>query len=124
VDLSITDRGPGVRSGDDNTRNVNGEILETKEMSKVPTEIYVIDDEGLCPNCGADWKDKPIPKKDRHFYDGHYYSRLIGVEYSYSSPEQYDGVSEWLCPDCAARFGRWTGKLLAEGEEEKRFGGS
>lgn len=38
-----------------------------------------------------------------------YYSRLIGVE-----TEGYDGVSEWLCPDCGVRWDRWTGEVLEE----------
>lgn len=37
-----------------------------------------------------------------------FYSRLIGVEI----PGKYDGVSEWLCPDCGVRWDRFTGALL------------
>ncbi|MFA7244893.1 MAG: hypothetical protein WC070_01780 [Candidatus Magasanikbacteria bacterium] len=48
---------------------------------------------------------------------------IIYVEYSYDSPERYDGVSEIDCKDCGARFGRWSGKELKEGEAEKRYGG-
>ena len=51
------------------------------------------------------------------------YSRLIGVEYAYGSANRYDGVSEWLCPDCKTRFGRWTGNVLQGGQSEPRFGG-
>lgn len=54
--------------------------------------------------------------------DGCTYTRRIGVEYVYGSPNRYDGVSEWLCPECEVRVGRWTGKVLAEGEQEPRFG--
>lgn len=43
----------------------------------------------------------------------------MGVEYSWDSPEHYDGVSEVECRDCDARFGRWSGKELTEGEAEK-----
>lgn len=57
-----------------------------------------------CPKCG---------KKD-----------WIGVEYGYDSPDRYDGVSEWKCQQCEARFGRWTRKELAEGEAEKQYGGT
>lgn len=49
----------------------------------------------------------------------------MGVEYTHDNPERYDGVSEVECRDCGARFGRWSGKELAEGEAEKavaRFG--
>ncbi len=45
------------------------------------------------------------------------------IEYSHTNPEHYDGTSEILCNDCGARFGRWTGKELKEGEFEKRYGG-
>jgi hypothetical protein len=47
----------------------------------------------------------------------------IGVEYGYPCPERYDGVSEWKCRACGARWGRWTRKLLKDGELEKRYGG-
>ena len=46
-----------------------------------------------CPECGTDWRGKPIPEKDRHLYSkgATHYSRLIGIEIS----EKYDGVSYW-----------------------------
>ena len=34
----------------------------------------------------------------------------------------YDGISEIDCKDCGARFGRWSNRLLKEGEIEPRFG--
>ena len=46
------------------------------------------------------------------------------VEYDGMHPEHYDGVSEIACHDCGARFGRWSGKELANGEFEKRYGQS
>jgi DNA-directed RNA polymerase subunit RPC12/RpoP len=48
---------------------------------------------------------------------------IIMVEYLPGSPERYDGVSEIDCRDCGVRIGRWTGKELATGEIEKRYGG-
>ena len=48
---------------------------------------------------------------------------IVMVEYAPGSPERYDGVSEIDCRDCGARFGRWSGKELKEGEVEKRWGG-
>ena len=48
---------------------------------------------------------------------------IIMVEYAYGTPERYDGISEIDCRNCGARFGRWSGKQLADGELEKRFGG-
>lgn len=47
---------------------------------------------------------------------------LIGIEYAYPSPERYDGISEYDCPTCKKRWGRWTLKELKDGEIEKRFG--
>ena len=46
----------------------------------------------------------------------------IMVEYSYDNPEHYDGISEYFCPDCKVRIGRWSGKTLKDGEVEKRYG--
>lgn len=47
---------------------------------------------------------------------------ILMVEYSWDSPEHYDGISEIRCNDCGVRIGRWSGKELAEGEVEKRHG--
>lgn len=47
---------------------------------------------------------------------------VIGVEYDYDHPEHYDGVSEWRCPRCSRREGRWTGRALTDGASEPRFG--
>lgn len=55
----------------------------------------------------------------RYSADGKEYSKVIGVEYQGC----YDGVSEWRCPDCGRREGRWSGKVLGEGEFEERYGG-
>lgn len=63
-----------------------------------------MDHHGKCPECGADWDAGPIPEKDRAHYSPPYrFSRLIGIEY----PGRYDGVWEWACPDCDARFPRF-----------------
>lgn len=48
---------------------------------------------------------------------------ISACEYAYTSPEHYDGVSEWHCEDCGYRQGRWSGKELKEGEIEPRLGG-
>ena len=84
-----------------------------------------------CSHCDADMRGEEIPVQ--YIMEGiyrnldadtpHYYSRRIGVEYAYGSANHYDGVSEWRCPDCGAREGRWTHRLLAEGESEPRYGG-
>lgn len=66
-------------------------------------------------------------KKDAGLADG-YCRRCdrtvmpIGVEYEYGHPERYDGVSEWRCPRCERREGRWTGKVLTDGASEPRLG--
>ena len=49
-------------------------------------------------------------------------AHTIMVEYDLMHPDHYDGVSEILCFDCKARFGRWSGKELEEGEFEPVFG--
>ena len=49
---------------------------------------------------------------------------VVMVEYSHDNPEYYDGISETDCRACGARFGRWSGKELAAGEFEPRFGQS
>lgn len=78
-----------------------------------------------CPNCGVSWLGKPIPQEyiDKGYYGpATHYRREIGIEYTYSHPDHYDGVSEWLCPDCNARFGRWSSKVLQDGEFEPKWG--
>lgn len=47
--------------------------------------------------------------------------QIMGVEYELTDPNHYDGVSEWRCQGCGNRVGRWSGKLLKEGESERRF---
>jgi hypothetical protein len=53
-------------------------------------------------------------------------SDTIMVEYGYPSKNSYDGISEYRClnKECGLRIGRWSGKELAEGEEELRYGGN
>jgi len=48
--------------------------------------------------------------------------QMVGIEYEYGE-YHYDGVSEWSCPRCGVRIGRWTGKRLKSGEFEPRYGG-
>lgn len=55
----------------------------------------------VCPNC----QDEAI----------------TGVEYCLT-PQDFDGVSEWRCNKCQTRWGRWTGRILADGELEPRYG--
>lgn len=65
--------------------------------------MLVKDNLTTCPKCGS--------------------HEIGGVEYAYHHPERYDGISEWYCLKCTYREGRWSGKELAEGEAEKRYGG-
>ena len=45
--------------------------------------------------------------------------RLILVDYSHLPKHQaYDGWAELKCPICNFRIGRWSGKILKEGEFE------
>lgn len=50
------------------------------------------------------------------------HKRIILVEYSWDSPDHYDGISEIHCRTCKKRYGRWSGKVLKKGETEPRFG--
>ncbi len=49
---------------------------------------------------------------------------MENVEYWYDSPYRYDGISEHVCMNkkCGARYGRWTGKELKNGEREPPYG--
>ena len=48
--------------------------------------------------------------------------KIIMVEYSLMSPQHYDGVSEFNCLDCGARYGRWSDLKLEENQVEGRYG--
>lgn len=65
-------------------------------------------DQVRCPACGASLRSAGGQ------------SRVIGVEYASGCAERYDGVSEWRCPDCGVREGRWSRRRLAAGELERR----
>lgn len=66
-------------------------------------------------------------KKDATLADG-YCARCdktvlaIGEIYADDHPEHHDGVSEWRCPRCGRREGRWTGAVLTGGASEPRLG--
>ncbi len=47
---------------------------------------------------------------------------LAMIEYDYNSPEHYDGISEYYCGRCKKRVGRWSGRVLEDGELEKKLG--
>lgn len=54
---------------------------------------------------------------------GHPDSNAVLVEYHGMDPNHIDGWSEIHCQKCSRRWGRWTGKELASGESEVRYGG-
>ena len=76
-----------------------------------------MEDRRWCPECMADWKGKLIPKKFRHLYSkgSIHYSRLIGIEIQGG----YDGVAYWECPDCQARWDRFTGEKVEKQKVKK-----
>lgn len=78
-------------------------------------------DDNYCLGCRSDLRGEPIPEEHRRYYnpDATHYSKVVGVEYAGG----FDGISEWMCPVCGRREGRWTGKVLGEGETEPRYGG-
>lgn len=99
--------------------------LEIKEklMARTITNEY-------CGFCEADLRGGIIPPQyiEEGLYGNkdpskpHYYSQRIGVEYPYGHPGRYDGVSEWRCPACGVRVGRWSGRVLLGNDYERPFG--
>jgi len=69
-----------------------------------------------CPHCGVSLIGEPIPQEllDKGYYSTTHWRREIGMEY----PELYDGVWEWMCPDCN---GKWDSvvKKLRRNDEAK-----
>lgn len=47
---------------------------------------------------------------------------MWAVEYRLTS-QDYDGASEYACPHGCVRIGRWSKRVLKEGEIERRHGG-
>ena len=93
-----------------------------------------------CPACGVTWEGVEIPDglmsvsnytRERAEEVARTYgwtpenkarfgANHIGVEYGYGHPARYDGVSEFICTECDARFNRFTGEQLKEGEYASR----
>lgn len=63
-------------------------------------------DKDTCPVNGCNLQGEPIAVEYLEFYygDATHYSRKLGVEI----PGVYDGVLYWACPDCGARWHRWS----------------
>jgi len=49
---------------------------------------------------------------------------IVMIEYGYGDPYRYDGISEIACIDCDKRYGRWSNKILEDGEQEPPYGDS
>ena len=89
-----------------------------------------MDHHGKCPSCGSDWDGGDVVETYKRYRDegkapwAYYtdadilrhaeyhnwtaekptrFSRLVGLEF----PDKYDGVWEYACPDCDARFPRF-----------------
>jgi hypothetical protein len=68
-------------------------------------------EERYCPHCQADLQGSEIPSEHREAYGNKtYFKRLIGMEVQ----GHYDGVAEWICPDCGARWPRLGIRLTPE----------
>ena len=103
-------------------------------------------DKRRCVACGGSWEDpREIPmvlfEENRRDYPTmeaaeaaattygwtkenklHPGQDVVGIEYAYDHPDHYDGISEWQCMLCRSRIGRWSEKVLADGEYEPRGG--
>jgi hypothetical protein len=60
-----------------------------------------------CPHCKVSLIGEPIPKDIAHHYSGTHWRREIGIEYE----GVYDGVWEWMCPDCKGKWPSEVAKL-------------
>jgi hypothetical protein len=58
-----------------------------------------------------------------YFDMGQRLTRVIATEYHPRHVAHYDGISEFRCPFCGRREGRWSGRVLEDGEYEERWGG-
>lgn len=63
-----------------------------------------------CPHCNADLQGDPIPDKIKHHYSGTHWRREIGIE----DPTKYDGIWEWMCPDCNGTWPSEVAKLRVD----------
>lgn len=77
---------------------------------------------------GITTKGKTVDSEGRNLKQGYCAAcrtdvKPMGVEYGGGTPQRYDGISEWVCPHCGRREGRWTGRVLTGLDTEPRFGG-
>jgi hypothetical protein len=45
---------------------------------------------------------------------------VVMIEYDWTNPQHWDGVSEYHCLSCNTRWGRWSGKILGSNEYEDK----
>lgn len=58
-----------------------------------------------CPHCNVSLLGEDIPEEIKeHYKPATKWRREIGMEY----PEKYDGIWEWMCPDCE---GTWPSEV-------------
>ena len=68
-----------------------------------PVPAATGEDVRFCPVCSSDLQGAEIPEAQRESYGGKtHFSRLIGLEVL----GHYDGVAQWVCPDCRATWPR------------------
>lgn len=61
-----------------------------------------------CPHCSVSLIGEPIPEDIRqHYSPPYHWRREIGIE----DPDKYDGIWEWMCPDCKGRWPSDVAKL-------------
>ena len=83
-----------------------------------------VENTGPCPNCGISWDGGAIPEesiKKGYYGTNSHFSNLFGLQLSWDSPDHYDGVSIWCCPNCGQDWCRWCGERLKPGETHPPF---
>lgn len=67
-----------------------------------------------CPHCNVSLQGAKIPDDIAPMYHPvTHWGREIGMEY----PDKYDGVWEWMCPDCE---GTWPSSIQRLRNNEKK----
>jgi len=72
--------------------------------------VKYVDDLSHCPECHMKW---------HYVAEGKTYSKIIGLE----DPRIYDGICEWVCPACGARWDRFSNKLIQKGSKDGKATG-
>ena len=61
-------------------------------------------DKTCCPECGINWRGVEIPTPELFGGSLFFGANMRGIEIL----GQYDGVYQWECLGCGARWDRWT----------------